>query len=130
MAEAARLRQLATEKDLSLREVAIEISARQSFVGSPETIADALIEAVETQVSDGFILVPHITPGGFDDFVDQVVPILTERGALRSEYAEGATLRDNLGLAPARPATEWAAASSAGLASLSGDAGTAGRESA
>lgn len=130
VAEVARLRQLAQEKNLSLREVAIEISARQSFVGSPETIADALIDAVETGVSDGFILVPHITPAGFDDFVEHVVPILTERGALRSEYAEGATLRDNLGLPPARPATEWESSSTTGLASLAGDAGTVGRESA
>lgn len=126
VAEVARLRTLAAEKDLSLREVAIEISARQSFVGSPQTIADALIEAVETQVSDGFILVPHITPGGFDDFVDHVVPILTERGALRSEYAEGATLRDNLGLGAARPATTWESAAAAGRADLD----TAGKESA
>lgn len=126
VAEVARLRKLAEEKELSLREVAIEISARQSFVGSPQTIADALIEAVETQVSDGFILVPHITPGGFDDFVDHVVPILTERGALRSEYAEGATLRDNLGLGAAHPATAWENASATGRADLD----TAGRESA
>lgn len=44
------------------------------------------------------ILVPHLTPGGLDGFVDQVVPLLQERGVLRTEY-ESTTLRGNLGLA-------------------------------
>ncbi|MEN3361527.1 MAG: hypothetical protein V7637_5509 [Mycobacteriales bacterium] len=48
-------------------------------------------------VSDGFILVPHITPGGLDGFVDTVVPILRERGVLRAGYT-GTTLRDHRGL--------------------------------
>ncbi|MGW6796326.1 F420-dependent methylene-tetrahydromethanopterin reductase, partial [Streptomyces chartreusis] len=48
--------------------------------------------------SDGFILVPHITPTGLDEFADKVVPLLQERGVFRSEY-EGTTLRDHLGLA-------------------------------
>jgi len=43
--------------------------------------------------------VPHITPGGLDPFVDQVVPLLQERGVFRADYA-GTTLRDHLGLAP------------------------------
>lgn len=118
VAEVARLRELARDKGLSLREVAIEIGTRANFVGSPDTIASALIDAVETNVSDGYILVPHITPGGFDDFVDHVVPLLVERGALRSEYAEGATLRDNLGLSAARSATDWESASASGRAVL------------
>ncbi|GAA1150455.1 NtaA/DmoA family FMN-dependent monooxygenase [Ornithinicoccus hortensis] len=114
-AEVTRLRALAEEKNLTLREVAIERGQRQAFVGSPETIADALIDAVQTEVSDGFILVPHITPGGLDAFVDQVVPLLVERGALRASYAEGSTLRDQLGLSAARPATDWETAAAAGV---------------
>ncbi|MGW0512993.1 isopenicillin N synthase family dioxygenase [Streptomyces olivaceoviridis] len=35
--------------------------------------------------------------GAHKDFVDQVVPLLQERGLLRTEY-EGGTLRENLGL--------------------------------
>lgn len=46
----------------------------------------------------GFILVPHITPGGLDAFADKVVPILQEKCVYRTEY-EGETLRDHLGLA-------------------------------
>jgi hypothetical protein len=39
--------------------------------------------------------VPHLTPHGLDDFVDQVVPLLQERGAYRTEYS-GRTLREHL----------------------------------
>ena len=54
---------------------------------------------VQADASDGFILVPHITPGGLDEFADTVVPILQERGVFRADY-EGTTLREHLGLAP------------------------------
>ena len=60
---------------------------------------------MQADASDGFILVPHITPGGLDEFADTVVPLLQERGVFRTEY-EGTTLRDHLGLATAgRPDT-------------------------
>ena len=84
----------------------IEVTGRQSFIGSAATIADSINALVQADASDGFILVPHITPGGLDDFADQVVPLLQERGVYRTEYA-GTTLRDNLGLAPL-PAAERA----------------------
>jgi hypothetical protein len=54
---------------------------------------------VQADASDGFILVPHITPGGLDEFADKVVPLLQDRGVFRAEY-EGSTLREHLGLAP------------------------------
>jgi hypothetical protein len=53
---------------------------------------------VQEDASDGAILVPHITPGGLDEFADRVVPLLQERGVFRTEY-EGTTLRSHLGLA-------------------------------
>jgi FMN-dependent oxidoreductase (nitrilotriacetate monooxygenase family) len=90
---------------LSLRELIIEVTGRQSFVGSPATIATAINELVQADASDGFILVPHLTPGGLDEFADRVVPLLQERGVFRTEYA-GTTLREHLGLAAAdRPLT-------------------------
>jgi hypothetical protein len=52
---------------------------------------------VQADGSDGFILVPHLTPGGLDDFADRVVPLLQERGVFRTDYT-GPTLRDHLGL--------------------------------
>jgi hypothetical protein len=79
--------------------VVIEVTGRQSFVGSPETVAAAINERVQSDAADGYILVPHITPDGLAPFVDQVVPLLQERGVFRADYT-GSTLRDHLGLAP------------------------------
>jgi FMN-dependent oxidoreductase (nitrilotriacetate monooxygenase family) len=97
LATAREWRELGAAKKLSLREVVIEVTGRQNFVGSPATVAESINELVQADASDGFILVPHITPGGLDPFVDRVVPLLQERGVFRAEYA-GTTLRSHLGL--------------------------------
>jgi len=104
---AARLwRELGAARNLSLREVIIEVTGRQNFIGTPETVAGTIDEFVQADASDGFILVPHITPGGLAEFADKVVPILQERGSFRADYT-GSTLRDHLGLAtPARESAE------------------------
>jgi FMN-dependent oxidoreductase (nitrilotriacetate monooxygenase family) len=98
LATAAKWRALAEAKQLSIRELMVEVTARQSFVGSPATVAATIDDFVQSDAADGFVLVPHITPGGLDPFVDRVVPLLQERGVFRSDYA-GTTLRDHLGLA-------------------------------
>ncbi|MEV4429861.1 NtaA/DmoA family FMN-dependent monooxygenase [Streptomyces sp. NPDC049602] len=98
VAVARKWRALSEAKGLSIRQTVIESTTRQSFVGSPATVAAALEEFVATDAADGFILVPHLTPGGLDDFVDRVVPLLQERGVFRTEYT-GTTLRSHLGLA-------------------------------
>ncbi|GHJ36488.1 NtaA/DmoA family FMN-dependent monooxygenase [Streptomyces sp. TS71-3] len=90
-------RELAAANKWSIRDLVIETGGRQAFVGSPATVAASIDDFVQSDASDGFILVPHITPGGLDAFADTVVPLLQERGVFRTEY-EGATLRDHLGL--------------------------------
>ncbi len=100
IATANEWRQLAEAKKLSTRELIIEVTGRQSFIGSPNTVAARIDEFVQADASDGFILVPHITPGGLDPFVDTVVPLLQERGVFRTDY-QGTTLREHLGLTPA-----------------------------
>ncbi|MFD7120956.1 NtaA/DmoA family FMN-dependent monooxygenase [Streptomyces sp. NPDC059922] len=102
LAVAAKWRALSEAKGLSIRQTVIETTARQSFIGTPESVAESLDTFVRTGAADGFILVPQLTPGGLDDFVDRVVPLLQERGAFRTEY-EGTTLRSHLGL----PVPEW-----------------------
>ena len=97
LATANEWRALAASKNLSIRELIVEVSGRQSFIGAPATVAGAINAFVQADVSDGFILVPHITPGGLDEFADKVVPLLQERGVFRTDY-EGSTLRDHLGL--------------------------------
>ncbi|WP_435134733.1 NtaA/DmoA family FMN-dependent monooxygenase [Actinacidiphila sp. bgisy144] len=99
LAVAREYRELAAAEDLSIRDLVIRTSARQTFIGSPQTVAAAIDAYVQADASDGFILVPHVTPGGLDAFADTVVPLLQERGVFRTDYA-GTTLRDHLGLAP------------------------------
>jgi FMN-dependent oxidoreductase (nitrilotriacetate monooxygenase family) len=101
VAVANEWRALAEAKKLSLRQVVIETTSRQNFIGTPATVAATMDEFVQTDACDGFVLVPHITPGGLDDFADTVVPLLQERGSFRTEYT-GTTLREHLGLRPLR----------------------------
>jgi FMN-dependent oxidoreductase (nitrilotriacetate monooxygenase family) len=92
-------RAVAEAQQLTARETVIEFTGRQSFVGSPTTVAADINTLVQADASDGFILVPHITPDGLVPFVDHVVPLLQERGVFRADYT-GTTLRDHLGLPP------------------------------
>ncbi|MBB5874145.1 FMN-dependent oxidoreductase (nitrilotriacetate monooxygenase family) [Allocatelliglobosispora scoriae] len=104
IATARQWRELAEAKQLSIRELVIEVSGRQTFIGSAATIAETINDLVQQDASDGFILVPHVTPTGLDEFADTVVPLLQERGVFRTEYT-GPTLRDHLGLAVPHPHT-------------------------
>ncbi|MEU9143687.1 NtaA/DmoA family FMN-dependent monooxygenase [Streptomyces sp. NPDC048349] len=97
LATARQWRELAEAKNLSIRELVIATTAKQTFVGSPATVAESINSLVQADAADGFILVPHITPDGLEGFADTVVPLLQERGVFRSEYT-GTTLRDHLGL--------------------------------
>ncbi|MEW1718204.1 NtaA/DmoA family FMN-dependent monooxygenase [Streptomyces sp. NPDC093109] len=102
LATAREWRELAAANKWSIRDLVIETGNRQNFIGSPATVADTINDFVQADASDGFILVPHITPGGLDSFADRVVPLLQERGVYRTEYT-GTTLRDHLGLAEPAP---------------------------
>jgi alkanesulfonate monooxygenase SsuD/methylene tetrahydromethanopterin reductase-like flavin-dependent oxidoreductase (luciferase family) len=90
-------RALAEAKNLSLREVVIETSARSGFVGTPGQVADELTRWVRAGATDGFNISPYIVPGGLDEIVDWLVPELQERGVYRTEYTS-TTLRGHLGL--------------------------------
>lgn len=65
--------------------------------GTPAQIANQMQEWFENGAADGFNVMPPYLPGGLDDFVDMVIPVLQERGLFRREY-KGSTLRENLGL--------------------------------
>jgi alkanesulfonate monooxygenase SsuD/methylene tetrahydromethanopterin reductase-like flavin-dependent oxidoreductase (luciferase family) len=91
---------IARAEDLTLGQLAKRATvSRASFsmAGTPEQVADTLEDWFHAGAADGFSLSPNYLPGGLEDFVDQVVPILQKRGLFRTEY-EGATLRENLGL--------------------------------
>jgi FMN-dependent oxidoreductase (nitrilotriacetate monooxygenase family) len=104
VATARQWRALAEEKGLGIRDLIIEVTGRQSFIGTPGQVAERMNHFVQSDAADGFILVPHLTPGGLDEFVDRVVPLLQERGVFRTRYT-GTTLREHLGLGAARPVT-------------------------
>lgn len=99
-----RLREISEAKKLTLRETVIDQFERGPIVGTPAQVAEKIDEFVNNDGSDGFILGSHLVPTGLDEFVDRVVPLLQDRGALRTEYT-GTTLRDNLGLPDLRSAT-------------------------
>jgi alkanesulfonate monooxygenase SsuD/methylene tetrahydromethanopterin reductase-like flavin-dependent oxidoreductase (luciferase family) len=48
-------------------------------VGTPETIADALVEWQAAGI-DGVNVVYRTTPGSFAEFIDEVTPMLQKRG--------------------------------------------------
>ncbi|MDT5349037.1 MAG: hypothetical protein QOH91_2324 [Mycobacterium sp.] len=96
-AVARRYRERAQAENLSIRELVIAVTSRHQFVGTAAQIADEIDRYVQADACDGFILVPHLTPDGLDEFVDRVVPLLQERGAFRTAYV-GDTLREHLGL--------------------------------
>jgi FMN-dependent oxidoreductase (nitrilotriacetate monooxygenase family) len=70
----------------------------RTFAGTPEQVADAIQHWFQSGAADGFNIMPPVLPSGLDIFVDQVVPILQERGLFRRDYA-GRTLREHYGLA-------------------------------
>lgn len=66
------------------------------FVGSPQTVADEIERWFEGRALDGLnVHLGH--PEQFRRFVNEVVPILQDRGLFRRDY-EASTLRGNLGL--------------------------------
>lgn len=98
---------------LTIRQLYLSIAGARGHwqvVGTPEQIADALEQRFLKEGADGFnIMAPHL-PGGLEDFIEEVLPILRRRGLFRKEY-EGTTLRENLGLPfPGHPAARPAPA--------------------
>ncbi|MFE2429225.1 LLM class flavin-dependent oxidoreductase [Streptomyces sp. NPDC059373] len=102
--------ELARRDGLNLRELIARLGGGRGhrvFAGTPEQIADQLEEWFTQGAADGFNIMPPHLPGGLEDFVDHVVPILQDRGLFRTEYT-GRTLREHYGLP--RPANRLAAA--------------------
>ncbi|KRQ89840.1 LLM class flavin-dependent oxidoreductase [Bradyrhizobium valentinum] len=66
-------------------------------VGTPDEIANVMVDTFDQRAADGFNVMPMTLPGELRDFVELVVPELRRRGKFRAGYA-GQTLRENLGL--------------------------------
>ncbi|HZX37139.1 MAG TPA: LLM class flavin-dependent oxidoreductase [Streptomyces sp.] len=92
--------ELARREQLTIRQLIARLGGGRGhrvFAGTPEQIADQLEQWFTEGAADGFNIMPPYLPGGLDDFVDQVVPLLQDRGLFRTEYS-GRTLRDHYGL--------------------------------
>jgi len=83
---------------VTLREAATHFGASAGILqipGTPEQVANRLIALWRDTGCLGFNVTPTVNNSSIADFVDQVVPLLQRRGALRTEY-RGKTLRENL----------------------------------
>ena len=92
--------QLARREKLTVRELIGRLGGgrgHRTFTGTPVQVADAIQEWFDGGAADGFNIMPPVLPSGLETFVDQVVPILQERGLFRTEYT-GRTLREHYGL--------------------------------
>src|ERR687887_1568144 len=81
-----------TLRQIAARKVSLDSTP---FIGTPERVADGLARTIEAVGGDGFAIRQGIWPGYVGPFVEQVVPLLQQRGMARTEYA-GTTLREHL----------------------------------
>ncbi|MBM4523821.1 NtaA/DmoA family FMN-dependent monooxygenase [Rhodococcus hoagii] len=94
------VREITEREGLTLRELGKQYGGRVEggFIGTAPEVADGLEQWFTGGACDGFMVQAPYQPGGFEDFTRLVVPELQRRGLFRTDY-EGATLRENLGLA-------------------------------
>ncbi|MEU6190349.1 LLM class flavin-dependent oxidoreductase [Nocardia sp. NPDC047038] len=98
---------LARRERLTLRQLIGRLGGgrgHRTFAGTPEQVADTIEHWFREGAADGFNIMPAVLPSGLERFVDQVVPILQQRGLFRTEYTE-TTLRGHYGLD--RPANQY-----------------------
>lgn len=91
---------IARREGLTIRQLIMRTAASRghaSCVGTPKQIADMMEAWFTGGAADGFNLMPAYLPDGLREFVEQVVPLLQQRGLFRKEYT-GTTLRDHYGL--------------------------------
>ncbi|MFC3943985.1 FMN-dependent monooxygenase [Pseudomonas gingeri NCPPB 3146 = LMG 5327] len=96
--------ELARRENLSIRQLYLHLAGGNPVIGTPADIADSFEAWFQARACDGFNVFFPYYPGAIEVFVNQVIPLLQERGLFRREYA-GRTLRENLGLP--RPANRF-----------------------
>jgi len=88
-------RQSVSGRKATVRDLGLLNSRTSRLVGTPEQIADEL-EVWRAAGIDGVNLINHTIPGTYTEFIDQVMPVLRERGLAQSEYGPGETLRERV----------------------------------
>lgn len=110
--------ELARRESLTVRQLIGRLGGgrgHRTFAGTPEQVADAIVEWFDGGAADGFNIMPAVLPSGLEAFVEHVVPILQRRGLFREDY-EGRTLREHYGLD--RPVNQYTGAAGSGPAAL------------
>ncbi|MGV0780517.1 LLM class flavin-dependent oxidoreductase [Mycolicibacterium sp. XJ766] len=95
------VKDLAGSESLTVRQLIAKLGGgrgHRTFAGTAEQVADNLELWFTEGAADGFNIMPPYLPGGLEDFVEQVVPILQRRGLFRTDYT-ATTLRGHYGLA-------------------------------
>ncbi|HWJ75167.1 MAG TPA: LLM class flavin-dependent oxidoreductase [Kaistia sp.] len=93
-----RIKSLARDKKLTLREVALDTATpRSGFIGSAERVADEIERWIDEGAADGFVLGFQVISEGLADFDSHVLPLLEARGRHSRQLVEP-TLREQLGL--------------------------------
>ncbi|GED71600.1 monooxygenase [Brevibacillus reuszeri] len=103
------IRDLADREKLTIRELLLRLAGGRghlTIAGTAKQVADELEQWFVSGAADGFNIMPQLTYGGLDDFLDQVVPELQRRGLFRTEYT-GTKLRDHYDLP--YPSNQYAA---------------------
>jgi alkanesulfonate monooxygenase SsuD/methylene tetrahydromethanopterin reductase-like flavin-dependent oxidoreductase (luciferase family) len=76
-------------KDATVRDAAADFIRRGMreliLVGTPAEVAEQVAGIVEETDLDGFNYTPFVSPGSYEDLVDQVVPELQRMGLMRTE---------------------------------------------
>jgi N-acetyl-S-(2-succino)cysteine monooxygenase len=86
-------------ENLTLGGVMVELSravGHRWMIGTPNMIADSMIEWFDHRACDGFNLNPPSVPDGMNSMLTLLVPELQERGYFQHEY-KGDTLRERIG---------------------------------
>lgn len=92
------IKRRAKEEGLTLREVALQETTRETpFMGTCQEVAETIITWIDEDAADGFVLTPHVLGELYDDFLNEVIPVLVEKGYYDTSYATD-TLRGELGL--------------------------------
>jgi FMN-dependent oxidoreductase (nitrilotriacetate monooxygenase family) len=92
--------EMAVRENLTVRQILSRLGGGRGhfeFAGTPDQVADTIVEWFSGGAADGFNIMAPALPAGLQTFIDHVLPILRRAGLFREEY-EGTTLREHYGL--------------------------------
>ena len=85
----------------TLRELLAKLAGARghyTYAGTPDQVANLMEEWFTDGAADGFNVMPPLLPAMLEVFIDEVIPLLQQRGLFRTSY-EGNTLRTHYKLA-------------------------------